>query len=94
MFYNKLVFRVHAIKRMFQRHITEEEVRHALKSGKVIEAYPEDQPYPSELILGYAHTRVLHVVVAHNSKSKESIVITAYEPDPQRWESDFKRRKP
>ena len=40
-----LVFRVHAIQRMFERAITKEDVRQALATGKMIEAYPEDQPY-------------------------------------------------
>jgi len=31
----------------------------------------------------------MHVVVA----DKEDSVITVYEPDPEEWEPDFKRRK-
>jgi hypothetical protein len=42
---NRLVFRVHAIRRMFQRHISEKEVRHVLETGETIETYPEDRPY-------------------------------------------------
>ena len=61
-----LVFRVHAIQRMFERAITKENVRQALATGKTIEAYPEDQPYPSRLVLGWAGTRPIHVVVADN----------------------------
>ena len=48
----KLVFRVHAIGRMFERRITEEEVRATLKGGETIEDYPSDTPYPSRLMLG------------------------------------------
>ena len=44
---NRLVFRVYAIRRMFQRHISEKEVRHVLETGETIETYPEDGPYPS-----------------------------------------------
>jgi len=50
----RLVFRVHAIQRMFQRRISEDDdVRHILSTGEVIEAYPNDTPYPSNLILGW-----------------------------------------
>lgn len=49
-----LVFRLHAIQRMLERHITESDVRHVLFAGERIEDYPQDTPYPSYLILGYA----------------------------------------
>ncbi len=50
----KLVFRQHAIRRMFERRISVEDVNAALVNGKIIEDYPDDAPYPSRLLLGYA----------------------------------------
>ena len=47
----------------------------------------------SRLVLGWRGARTLHVVVAENTVDNEWIVITAYEPDPAQWETDFKRRK-
>ena len=88
-----LVFRVHAIKRMFQRRISKDDVRHVLETGATIETYPHDTPYPSRLVLGWGDARPLHVVAAENAETGETIVITAYEPDPEEWERDFKRRK-
>lgn len=89
----KLTFRVHAIKRMFERHIDESDVRHALETGEVIEKYDDDTPYPSALVLGWRNGRPLHVVVADNPEDREIIVITVYEPGPDQWSKDFKRRK-
>jgi len=89
----KLIFRVHAVQRMFQRRISEEDVRFVLDTGEMIEEYPEDTPYPSRLILGEREKRPLHVVAAENTLSKETIVITVYEPDPDQWEPGFRRRK-
>ena len=88
-----LVFRVHAIKRMFQRRISKDDVRYVLENGETIEAYPHDTPYPSRLVLGWREARPLHVVAAENAEAGETIVITAYEPDPEEWEPGFKRRK-
>lgn len=88
----KLIFRTHAVERMFQRSIRVEEVRGALKNGEIIESYPDDLPYPSYLLLGWADKRPLHVVAADISYN-ESIIITVYEPDLRRWSSDFKRRQ-
>ena len=48
----KLVFRVPAVQRMFQRHVTVDDVRNALENGEELEAYSKDQPYPSRLVLG------------------------------------------
>lgn len=37
--------------------------------------------------------RPLHTVVADNVETKETIVITVYEPDPREWEPGFKKRR-
>jgi hypothetical protein len=89
----KLVFRVHAVQRMFQRQVSVEDVRHVLANGEELEAYVEDQPYPSRLVLGWCGTRPLHVVVAENIEGGETIVITVYEPDAFRWDASFRRRR-
>lgn len=88
-----MVFRPHAIQRMFERRISQPQVRHVLETGEVIEDYPEDQPYPSRLVLGWHESRPIHVVAARNDEENETIVITVYEPGPDKWEPDFKRRK-
>ena len=90
---DRISFRVHAIRRMFERGVTPEDVRHVLKTGETIETYPEDMPYPSRLVLGWKATRPLHVVVADNAEAREAIVITVYEPGPDEWEPGFRRRK-
>jgi Domain of unknown function (DUF4258) len=91
--FERLVFRVHAIQRMYQRSISEEEVRVVIKTGETIEDYPADFPYASRLVLGWLGPRPVHVVVADNTIDRENIVITVYEPDAAEWEVDFKRRK-
>lgn len=44
---DRLIFRVHAIKRMFQQHISESDVRNALANGETIETYPSDNRIPA-----------------------------------------------
>ena len=89
----RVVFRVHAIQRMFQRGFTEMDVRLILTAGETIETYPDDTPYPSRLVLGWCRGRPLHVVVADNVAAQETIVITVYEPDPDQWEDGFRQRR-
>ena len=90
---SRLIFRTHALERMFQRSISEQDVRHVLLKGKTIEMYPDDYPYPSRLVLGWRGSRPIHVVVADNEAHQQTIVITVYEPDLIHWESDFERRR-
>ena len=88
----RLVFRVHAIQRMFQRNISVEEVREVVAAGEIIEAYPDDKPFPSRLVLGWNGARPIHVVLAENTADKETIIITVYEPNAAEWEPGFRRR--
>ena len=61
-------------------------------SGEIIEEYPEDYPYPSCLVFGYTlQNRTLHVVVGIGET--KLWLITAYQPDPEQWSEDFKKRK-
>ena len=90
---NKLIFRKHALQRMFQRSISTNDVRVVLDGGKCIMGYPDDTPYPSRLMLGWRGDRPIHVVAA-DTQENETIVITVYEPDPELWEEGFERKKP
>jgi len=88
----RVIFRVHALTRMFERRISVADVRAVVAEGDVIQAYPDDKPYPSKLLLGWTRSRPLHVVVAEDSEDGILIVVTAYEPDPVQWDSSFKRK--
>ncbi|MDH4329200.1 MAG: DUF4258 domain-containing protein [Nitrospira sp.] len=67
-----LVFRVHAIQRMFQRRISKDEVRQVVVTGEIVESYPTDKPFPSRLILGWSGPRPLHVVAADDVRAEET----------------------
>jgi hypothetical protein len=90
----KVTYRIHALRRMFERGITEADARSVLDGGEVIAIYPDDRPYPSRLLLGWWNNRPLHVVAAYNAREEKQIVITVYEPDPALWRDGFTRRKP
>jgi len=88
----ELSITLHAQQQMTARRIEVREVREALQSQKaeVIEDYPEDPRGPSCLIFGKTTHHVLH---AHISYPPEIVVITAYKPNPTRWETDLKTRR-
>ncbi|MBD2232598.1 DUF4258 domain-containing protein [Phormidium tenue] len=91
--YQKLVFSGHAVKQMFQRSISRDDVKTVLASGEAIAEYPDDRPYPSYLMLGVVNQRPIHVVAARDDETLTVYVITAYEPDLDLWQPDFKTRK-
>ncbi|MCH8061937.1 MAG: DUF4258 domain-containing protein, partial [Chloroflexi bacterium] len=63
-----------------------------VRTGEIIEEYPDDSPYPSRLVLGMQGLRPIHVVVADNMEDRILLVITVYEPDSSQWTRDFRRR--
>ena len=44
---NNVVISQHAFKRLRERSITINDILNGIKTGKIIEDYPEDYPYPS-----------------------------------------------
>ena len=93
---DKLLFSKHARDEMEAEELGEikgKEVHEAVLSGKLIESYPEDEPYPSCLLYGRtSDNRPLHIVCAYSREENMVIVITVYQPDPEKW-IDFERRK-
>lgn len=82
----------HAAMRFNQRGIKIKEIRSAVDNGEIIEQYPEDYPYPSCLILGKtSDAKPVHVVISDEGSMCR--IITAYFPDPDKWDLQFRVRK-
>jgi len=64
----KIIFRIHAVQRMFERNISAKKVHQALETGETIEDYSAEMPEPSRLILGFQGKRPFHVVNLENKK--------------------------
>jgi hypothetical protein len=62
-------------------------------SGETIEDYTGEMPEPSRLILGFQGKRPFHVVISENQETNEITIITAYPPDPGKWNKDFTSRR-
>ncbi|MDR3667003.1 MAG: DUF4258 domain-containing protein [Ignavibacteriaceae bacterium] len=87
-----VLYRLHAIQRMAERNVSTEELGRIIKTGKVLERYKNDSPFPSRLILGQVNDRPLHVVIVENNIENKIIVTTVYEPDPRKWSKNDERR--
>jgi len=82
-----------AFERMFQRGIDPDAVAQIVSSGEDIANYPDDQPFPSTLILGFHGGQPVHAVVARDPGSGECQVVTIYRPDPVMWDDAYKKRR-
>lgn len=90
--YERIFFRIHAIERMLEHDITEVEVRDVLENGEIIEDAIDRFGMSKKLYLRFAE-RPLHVVIVVDDEAERIEVITAYEPDLDRWEPGFRTRK-
>jgi hypothetical protein len=86
-----LRFTRHALEKMYERGISPADCERVAREGEVAESYEDDRPFPSELRVGTVGDRALHVVVARGGDALH--VITAYEPDPGRWDETLKKRR-
>lgn len=93
---DKVYYTQHARREMDEEEfgeIHDSEIYEAISQGVIIEEYLEDTPYPSFLIFGWTKAkRPLHIVCAFNKEESMAIIVTVYQPDPERW-IEFKRRK-
>ncbi|MBF0131127.1 MAG: DUF4258 domain-containing protein [Magnetococcales bacterium] len=78
---------------MFERGLVPEEVVFTIESGEMVKDYPDDQPFPSRLLLGFPKGRPVHVVLSFDPLSRRCHVITAYVPDKKIWNLDFRSRR-
>ena len=86
-----IVITQHSRRRFMERGITIKDVCEAIEEGSIIEDYPDDYPFPSCLILGKANEKNLHICASINEGY--IYIITAYIPNPNKWEADLKTRK-
>jgi hypothetical protein len=80
-------------EKLRERMIEASDLEEAILNGSIIEPYPDDPRGPSCLILGFSRSgKPLHIVCG-NLEEVEVLIVTAYQPDPEEWERDWKTRK-
>jgi len=89
---DKVLMTQHASEHCRQRGIKQKDIRSAVMKGEIIEQYPEDFPFPSCLIFGYAvNNNIIHVVMSDEGSMGR--IITAYIPNTDKFEDDLKTRR-
>ena len=87
-----IVITEHARVRLVERNISAADIINGIDTGEIIKQYEDDKPFPSCLLLGYTMKKMpIHMVISHDGEMLH--LITAYYPDPEVWEADFKIKK-
>jgi hypothetical protein len=91
--HGNILWTEHAAAKLREREIKRIDVITCIQNGEIIEQYPDDTPYPSCLVFGiFSSDKPLHVVCGIDP-CIICYIITVYNPDPDKWESDWKTRK-
>lgn len=89
----RIEWSAHALRRMLERGISRKSVKQTIIAGELIENYPDDTPFPSALFFEMCQKAPLHVIISYDNQNKMIFVITAYRPDKDHFEADFKTRR-
>ncbi len=83
----------HADEEAQNDKLTYDEISFSVLTGKIIEDYADDKPYPSCLIYGNtSENEPVHSVWAYNKDIKWAVLVTVYRPDPDKWINWQRRR--
>ncbi len=89
----RVEWRKHALQRLAERGIKQNDVLKVFVVGEQIEDYPDDKPYPSALFLGFVGEKPLHALAAFDKIDQIVYIVTAYEPSLEVFEEDYKTRR-
>ena len=94
---DRVLFSQHAREEMRAEplgRVREQDVTEAVGTAEKIDDYPDEDPYPSSLFLGWTSGgRPLHFVASYDEEAGLAIVVTVYEPDPQLWIKSRERKR-
>ncbi len=88
---DRFIISNHARVRTFQRNISTDELVKMMRHAAIIEDYPDDEPCPSALVLGFLRGTPYHIVVAECLDHVR--IITIYKPEEDKWIEYRVRRK-
>lgn len=88
-----VVLRAHVFEKVRAIDMTLAEFETLLGTGEVIEETVTEDGDLKELVLLLDWTRPVHVVVIVDDERAEERIITVYEPDPDSWSNDYRRRR-
>jgi hypothetical protein len=91
---NEVRISEHGYDELADDGITVDDVLAGVKNGTVVEDNPDFPKGPCVLVLRFDDTsRPFHAVWIPKGHSTPAVLITAYRPDPNRWNETFTERR-
>lgn len=91
----RIFWAYHVNMRPKDRAMSREATLASVLGCEIIEAYSEDKYLPSYLLRSQHQAIVFHVLFAVDVEGDNVRIVTAYNPDPARWDASLRtRRKP
>ena len=90
----KVFWTYHVNMRLKERLLSREQIMNSVDSFEIIEGYPLDKYLPSCLIYAKCGNDVTHIQIAIDRENDNIRIITSYIPSRDKWEDDFKTRRP
>jgi hypothetical protein len=89
----KIYWTYHVNMRLRERYIPRQSIISSVDTYEVIEEYQDDKYLPSYFIYATHASEVFHLHVAIDVNNDVVIIITAYKPSRDKWESNGKKRR-
>ncbi len=89
----KIFWTYHVNMRLKGRFISRKEILESVSHFEIIEEYPDDKYFPSYLVYSWNKGDIFHILFAIDVIENNIRVITAYHPDSQEWNENFKKRR-
>ena len=83
----------HVNMRMKDRFIPRQFIIDSTRNYEIIEEYPTDKYFPSYLVRSEYQNQIFHVLFATDVKDDNVRIVTAYWPNPDKWEQDSRKRR-
>ncbi len=84
----------HLNMRLKERFISREMILNSVDKFEIIEEYPNDKYLPSCLIFSEYENLKFHIHIAVDYDDRSIVIVTAYKPSLEKWNEDFKTRRP
>ena len=83
----------HINMRLRERSMTRQMILGSIETYEIIESYPDDKYLPSYLVYAQHGEQHLHILFATDVTNRNIRIVTAYFPDIEEWELNFKTRR-